>query len=1139
MANNPKGWPGVEDPLWYKDALIYQLHVKAFGDSNQDGIGDFRGLTQRLDYIQELGVDTLWLMPFYPSPLRDDGYDISDYQNVHPQYGTLADFRNFVREAHHRGLKVITELVINHTSDQHPWFQAARKAPRGSPQRNFYLWNDDDDKFPETRIIFTDTETSNWAWDPVAEQYYWHRFFSHQPDLNHNNPAVVKAVTKVMRFWLDMGVDGLRLDAIPYLCVREGTYNENLRETHDVIKQMRAVVDKHYRSRLFLAEANQWPEDVRDYFGDGDECHMAYHFPLMPRMYMAIAQEDRYPIVEILEQTPDIPDNCQWAVFLRNHDELTLEMVTDRERDYMYRTYAADPRMRVNVGIRRRLAPLMDNDYGKIKLMNSLLLSMPGTPIIYYGDEIGMGDNFYLGDRNGVRTPMQWSPDRNAGFSKADPQRLYLPPIMDPIYGYEALNVEAQIRAPASLLNWMKRMIAVRRTSQAFGRGRLEMVRPGNRKILAYIRAFADEVVMCVANLSRSAQPVELNLGKFKGMVPVEMLGQISFPPIGELPYLLTLPRYGFYWFRLSYAAPPAWHEDRLPGADLRVLVLFQGWKSFFPDQVEPSRREMAENLHQRLVREVLPDFLPTQRWFAGKGGRIERVEFENYDIWADQTEWVLARIRVWLVGRDEPQDYGLPLALAWEEKDDGDETLRSLWPYALARVRVRARMGLLYDAFADERFSQGLMKMIARNARIPLGNGWLKFSATRAFHSLAGDLPEMLPVKRLALDSSNTTIAIGNRMLLKGYRRLQPGISPELEMGRFLTDIAAFANAAPLAGALEYEDDENGTVIALAILQGFVANQGDAWTYTLDYLKRFFDDCLSQQTESTVPETDESPSPHAVFLLFATTLGRRTGELHRALAQTTGNPAFDPEPITVADMTHWLDQIREEVEMTFERLQQALDRLPEAVRDLGKRVLEAQIGLPRAGRYASLAAQVLEARGAAAARSAQVEAMTPHAMKTRYHGDYHLGQVLVAKDDVIIIDFEGEPARSLEERRGKHSPLRDVVGMLRSFNYAVHAALRQVTADGASDRETLLSHAHEWEQQTRTAFLAGYTEAAGDSPGYPADPDQVRVLLELFALEKACYELRYELDNRPAWVEIPLGGLCELLSFESKDVPR
>jgi len=525
--------PAADEPLWYKDAVIYQLHVKAFFDSNDDGIGDFRGLTSKLDYIRELGVNAIWLLPFYPSPLKDDGYDVADYRNVHPMYGTRADFRTFLREAHRAGLKVITELVVNHTSDQHPWFQAARRAPQHSTKRNFYVWSDDPAKYSQTRIIFTDTETSNWAWDDVANAYYWHRFFSHQPDLNFDNPLVLKAVIRVMRFWLDMGVDGFRLDAIPYLCEREGTNNENLPETHDVIKQVRKTLDSLYKNKLLLAEANQWPEDVREYFGNADECNMAYHFPLMPRMYMAIAQEDRYPVVEIMQQTPDIPETCQWAIFLRNHDELTLEMVTHKERDYMYRMYAADPRARINLGIRRRLAPLMENDMDSVKLMNSLLLSMPGSPIVYYGDEIGMGDNIFLGDRNGVRTPMQWSPDRNAGFSRADPQRLYLPPIMDPIYGYEAVNVEEQTRVPGSLLNWMKRMLAVRKTSRAFGRGRLTFLRPGNRKILAYLRELGDEAILCVANVGRSAQPVELDLSRFRGRVPLELLGRTPFPPIG------------------------------------------------------------------------------------------------------------------------------------------------------------------------------------------------------------------------------------------------------------------------------------------------------------------------------------------------------------------------------------------------------------------------------------------------------------------------------------------------------------------------------------------------------------------------------------------------------------------------------
>ena len=624
------------DALWYKDAVIYEVHVRAFFDSNDDGIGDFAGLTRKLDYIHSLGVNTIWLLPFYPSPQKDDGYDISDYHGIHPSYGSRADFRHFVREAHRRGLRVITELVINHTSDQHPWFQAARSAPPGSPKRDFYVWSDTSTRYADARIIFTDTEKSNWTWDPVAGQYYWHRFFSHQPDLNFDNPRVARAFGRIMRYWLDQGVDGLRLDAIPYLVEREGTSCENLRETHAIIKQLRALVDAHYPDRMLLAEANQWPEDVRDYFGDGDECHMAYHFPLMPRMYMAIAQEDRHPITDILGQTPEIPATSQWAIFLRNHDELTLEMVTDRERDYMFQMFAADPKARINIGIRRRLAPLMENDTDRIKLINSLLLSMPGSPIIYFGDEIGMGDNFYLGDRDGVRTPMQWSPDRNAGFSRADPQRLYLPPIMDPVYGYESVNVEAQERDRSSLLHWMRRMLRVRSAYRAFGRGTLRLLRPGNRKILAYLRQYGDETLLCVTNLGRHAQAVELNLGEFKGRVPVEIVGEVSFPPIGELPYMLTLPGHAFYWFRLACdAASPPWHIDQLPREDLPAFVLFDGWNSFFRDRVVPWRIRMAEQLREQLERDVLPGYLATRRWYtddgvdapaAGHGGRRRGV---------------------------------------------------------------------------------------------------------------------------------------------------------------------------------------------------------------------------------------------------------------------------------------------------------------------------------------------------------------------------------------------------------------------------------------------------------------------------------------------------------------------------------
>src|ERR1700734_2366532 len=731
----------ANDALWYKDAVIYQVNVKSFLDSNADGIGDFKGLTSKLEYIRDLGVNTIWLMPFYPSPLKDDGYDIADYQNVHPQFGTLDDFRVMLSAAHRLGLKGVTELIINHTSDQQPWFQAARKAPADSPKREFYVWSDTEQKYAGTRIIFTDTESSNWTWDPIAKAYYWHRFFSHQPDLNFDNPQVMKAVLQIMRFWLDMGVDGFRLDAIPYLVEREGTNNENLRETHAVIKQLRAAIDANYQNRFLLAEANQWPEDVREYFGEGDECHMAYHFPLMPRIYMAIAQADRYPIIEIMQQTPDIPESCQWAIFLRNHDELTLEMVTSKERDYMYTTYASDLQARINLGIRRRLAPLMENDLARIKLMNSLLLSMPGSPILYYGDEIGMGDNFFIGDRNGVRPPVEWSPDPNPGFPPPDPQGLYLPPIMDAIYGYPSVNVEAQGRDPSSLLSWTKRMLAVRKTSQAFGRGARRFLRPGNRKILAYLREFGDDTILCVANLSRSAQPVELNLAPFKGRVPVEMLGRTAFPPIGDLPYLLTISAYGFYWFRLSTdAAVPSWHEQVVSIDERPVLVLFDGWTSLFRDRVVPWRIGIAEKTRLQFETDTLPRYIETQRWYAAKGTAIDRARIADQVLWQEGTgknllTWLVTLLDLESAG--ERSSYFMPLALAWEERDE--ERVRNLSTAALAKIRQQANVGVMGDAFADEMFCRAVVASMAARKDVAMTQGKLQFRATTAFDRLAG----------------------------------------------------------------------------------------------------------------------------------------------------------------------------------------------------------------------------------------------------------------------------------------------------------------------------------------------------------------------------------------------------------------
>jgi maltose alpha-D-glucosyltransferase/alpha-amylase len=1088
---------GADDALWYKDAVVYQLHVKAFYDSNDDGLGDFRGLTAKLDYVKELGVNTIWLLPFYPSPLKDDGYDVADYHNIHPQYGTRQDFRNFVREAHRRGLHVITELVVNHTSDQHPWFQAARRAPPDSSKRDFYVWSDNDQKYKGTRIIFTDTEASNWTWDPVAKAFYWHRFFSHQPDLNFDNPQVMKAVLRTMRFWLDMGVDGFRLDAIPYLIEREGTSNENLPETHAVLKHIRAELDKRYRGKLFLAEANQWPEDVREYFGDGDECHMAYHFPLMPRIYMAIAQEDRHPVVDIMQQTPEIPDNCQWAIFLRNHDELTLEMVTNKERDYMYRMYAADPRAKINLGIRRRLAPLMENDQDRIKLMNSMLLSMPGSPIIYYGDEIGMGDNIFLGDRNGVRTPMQWTPDRNAGFSRADPQRLYLPPIMDAVYGYEAVNVEAQQREPASLLNWMKRLLAVRKTSQAFGRGKLSFLRPGNRKILAYLREHGDEAILCVANLGRSAQPVELDLARFKGRVPVEMMGRTPFPPIGELPYLLTLPACGFYWFRLAQDADvPHWHEERPAREDLPIVVLFDGWTSFFRERVVPWRIRMAEKTRAQLENDVLPRYIEIQRWYAAKGEKIRQARLADHALWeTKRASWMLLLLDVDSGG--EPVRYFAPLALAWEDSDE--ERMRNLSTAAIAKVRQQASVGVIGDALADEVFCHAVVEAIGAGREIASAQGRLRFAPTTAFAEIAGKDTAKLAVGRPQAQSSNTVVTLGERLFLKGYRRARAGVNPELEVGRFLTEVAHFSNCVPVAGAIEYAGPD-GTPMTLALLQAYVSNQGDGWNYTLDYLERFLEE---RRTAAEPPPADA----HGGFLSLVHTLGTRTAELHRALATPSGDPAFEPEPLLGVDLVQWKKTVHDEALATFALLERQRSQFPAPARDEMLALLERRERL--LGRIERCA-------------------MPAGAMrKTRYHGDYHLGQVLVSKNDFVIIDFEGEPVRTLAERRIKHSALRDVAGMLRSFNYARWTALRHAT-QAHGDDERLEPLARAWEAEARRAFLAAYEKSAR-AAGLLDSLDAVRGLLELFELEKSLYELRYEIGNRPGWVRIPLLGILAL----------
>ena len=1095
--------PATVDPLWYKDAIIYQLHVKAFFDADDDGSGDFQGLCRKLDYLQDLGVTALWLLPFYPSPLRDDGYDISDYKNINPSYGRMADFKNFVREAHRRNLRVITELIINHTSDQHPWFQRARLAKPGSSLRDFYVWSDTDQKFPETRIIFVDAEKSNWAWDPVAQAYYWHRFYAHQPDLNFDNPRVLRAVIDVMRFWLDLGVDGMRLDAVPYLIEREGTINENLPETHELLKRLRRELDMRYGDRMLLAEANQWPEDVLQYFGAGDECHMAFHFPLMPRIYMAVSTEDRHPITDIMRQTPDIPETCQWAVFLRNHDELTLEMVTDRERDYLWNHYATDRHARINLGIRRRLAPLMDNDRRKIELLKAMLISMPGTPVLYYGDEIGMGDNIFLRDRDGVRTPMQWSFDRNGGFSRADPARLYLPPIMDPVYGFEAVNVEAQSRSPSSLLNWIKRLIAARRSRRAFGRGTLRFLFPSNRKVIAYLRALDDEIILCVANLSRSPQAVELDLSEFRGRQPVELLGRSTFPTVGELPYLLTLQPYSFFWFDLLPAQESAGLQAAPP--EFLTLVMPRNWADLFRQHTQP-----------QLENEAIPAFLPRQRWFGEKDQRIKGASVRGHGEIVHQFEdgsgseaFLAAVVEAQLAAGARPR-YFLPLTAIWSPAET--DLRQGLIPITLAELRQLRKEGALVDAFSQDGFALAIIDAIRREETVPLDGGEIRCRQTPGFERVP--LPERFVVRRAGVEQSNSSVFFEEYGMLKLYRRLQPGPHPEIEMSRFLVERAGFANTPPLLATLEIAlDGESGAEEhALGVLFGFVRNQGDGWTQALNYLTRYLDDALLSPGEDPSALAD----PDVFFLMLARQLGIRTAEMHRALAEHAGDhPDFVPEPVTPEDIAEWRDELADSAARMLSGLERGQPSLPAVARDLADRILALRERLFE--RIRSLIPDHVEAQ------------------KTRYHGDFHLGQVIVVQNDFFIIDFEGEPARPLAARRRKGSPLRDVAGMIRSFDYAAVAAVRQLAEARPPAELRMAELAEAWRQRAVDGFRAAYRKTMRGCAAYPASKKQARDMTAFFQLEKAVYEVSYELANRPTWVDIPLKGILAILEKTEK----
>jgi maltose alpha-D-glucosyltransferase/alpha-amylase len=1121
---------GAGGTPWFKEAIIYQLHVRAFRDSNGDGIGDFRGLTERIDYIQDLGVTAVWLLPFFPSPLRDDGYDIADYTNVNPQYGTLDDFQAFLEEAHRRELRVITELVMNHTSDQHEWFQRSRRADASSPWRDWYVWSDTPERYQEARIIFQDFESSNWSWDPVANAYFWHRFYSHQPDLNFDNPEVGQAMFDAVDFWLGMGVDGVRLDAVPYLYEREGTNCENLPETHAFLRRLREHIDQRFEDKMLLAEANQWPEDAAAYFGDGDECHMNFHFPLMPRLFMAVEREDRSPIVDILDQTPLLPPSCQWAIFLRNHDELTLEMVTDEERDYMYRTYTLDAKARINLGIRRRLAPLMANNRRKIELMNSLLFALPGTPILYYGDEIGMGDNYYLGDRNGVRTPMQWSSDRNAGFSRANPQGLYLPVIIDPEYHYEFRNVEVEHANPHSLLWWTRRMLDLRKQFPAFGTGSFEPLSSNNSKIFAFLRETDGETLLIVANLSRFSQCAELDLARFRGSAPIELFGRTSFPTIDDGPYRLSLGPHGFYWFCVSCRDASGQN-----GADYELPTVY----------LRHDLSELFVGRSRKALGAALKPYLSRQRWFSGKARTLVLIEVVDFiPLNADGSAPAMYLFLISAsYAEGEPESYTIPVGLL-------DEA-------AAAELLIdHPRSGLLNVEFAKQENGFTLCELtwdielwnrllggISRRSHFPGQRGTVRGMRTAAYGSLETGAADRSVPSLHAGEQSNSSAVFGDQFILKLFRRVSSGVNPDLEIGRQLTEQHELPFVPRVLGALEYQAESGGQT-TLAILHEFVANIGDAWTYTLDELKRYFErvqsiDALPFDTEGTAPQptgaspatttgifnlSDSEPPPLAQeviggFLSWAELLGRRVGEMHVALARTSG-AAFSPEPFTRLYQRSLFQSMRSQARMTIELLRSQLSHLDEPAQRIARQMLECERSIY--AKFGVLLHDLIDAR------------------RIRCHGDLHLGQVLFTGKDFVIIDFEGEPERPISERRIKAPAMRDVAGMLRSFHYAAHAALRGQTQAFAMQQagKPIEAWANYWSSWVARTFLRTYLAAASAVKFLPSDPEKLDALLRVYLLEKALYELRYELNNRPDWVHIPLEGIRQYCGNVAEHAP-
>jgi maltose alpha-D-glucosyltransferase/alpha-amylase len=1113
-----------DNVFWYQDAIIYEVHVRGYFDSVGDGHGNFAGLTEKLDYLQELGITAIWLLPFYPSPLKDDGYDIADYLSINPQFGRLENFRAFLEAAHERGLKVITELVLNHTSDQHPWFQRARRAAAGTSERDFYVWSDSPEKYRDARVIFQDFEPSNWSWDPIAKTYFWHRFYSHQPDLNFDNPAVWEAIFPVVDFWLELGVDGMRLDAVPYLYEREGTNCENLPETHQFLKALRKHVDSRYPGRMFLAEANQWPEDAVAYFGDGDECHMAFHFPLMPRLFMALHQEDRFPIQDIMAQTPAIPPNCQWCLFLRNHDELTLEMVTDEERDYMYRAYTRERHARINAGIRHRLAPLLRNDRRRIELMYALLFSLPGTPVIYYGDEIGMGDNIYLGDRDGVRTPMQWSADRNAGFSRANPQKLYLPIVIDPEYHYETVNVEAQHGNPSSLLWWIKRLIHHRKSLHCLSRGTFRMLRPENTKVLTFIREFANEKFLVVANLSRFVQFIRLDLKEYAGCCLEEVLGRTQFPVVTEQPYVLTIGPHGFLWFTIS---PP----DSLAAPGLDSAMTGGRELPFLPGQ-EPLTRWFRPVAREQLEA-LLPIFLQQKR------SAVSHAEITSCEIFA-VTPFRMGERDVWFllvhvdIHGELPETNSLSLTFVPE-----GEIGQLLMPVEIAGLAKIAgpEPGILCDAIAVPEFCRTLLRGILTGRSRKMAEGEIMAGLlpgkTASYTDAIEDLP--LVIQRSA--GGNACVHFGETYMLKIFNHLEQGVNQGLEIGRYLSSRNAECRVAAVVGAVEYmgRGEEPST---LGILHEFIPNHGTAWQFTLDQLSQYFERvaALPRNTLPPVPplEGTDKPTEEATpdsllteligpYQDLALVLGRRTAEIHMTLAQGV-TPAFAPEPFGRLYQRSLYQSWRNLTGRVMSRLAWARESASPTARPLMESVLASEEAILQRFRI--------------------VLGVSFSGKRIRCHGDYHLGQLLFTGKDFVLIDFEGDLSQTIGERRIKRTPLRDVASMIRSFDYAAFCVLLGLSdvrgqAPGRvrpEDRPAIEPWAVHWYETVSREFVAAYVDAVGPGNLLPGSNEAIHDFLELMLLEQSLMNIEAELESRPEWAEIPLRGAVRLIANNPAD---